>query len=69
LLPALLKPLGYQTHAVGRWDVGFVEKHCSGTYRGFDTFFGYYTAREADYWYHGTSYALWWRGPRRTWTR
>ena len=25
------------------------------TYRGFDTFFGYYTACEADYWYHGAS--------------
>ena len=24
----------------------------------------YYTACETDYWYHGASYALWWRGPK-----
>jgi arylsulfatase A-like enzyme len=54
-LPELLKPLGYHTHALGKWDVGFMEKKCSATYRGFDTFFGYYTACEADYWYHGAS--------------
>lgn len=55
LLPQLLKPLGYRTHALGKWDVGFLAKTCSPTYRGFDTFFGYYTACEADYWYHGAS--------------
>jgi hypothetical protein len=43
------------THALGKWDIGFLEKKCSATYRGFDTFFGYYTACEADYWYHGAS--------------
>ena len=32
-----------------------MEKKCSATYRGFDTFFGYYTACEADYWYHGAA--------------
>jgi hypothetical protein len=35
------------THALGKWDIGFLEKKCSATYRGFDTFFGYYTACEA----------------------
>ena len=54
-LPELLKPLGYKTHALGKWDVGFMEKKCSPTERGFDTFFGYYMACEADYWYHGAS--------------
>lgn len=44
-----------RTHALGKWDIGFLEKKCSATYRGFDTFFGYYTACEADYWYHGAS--------------
>ena len=44
-----------RTHALGKWDIGFMEKKCSATYRGFDTFFGYYTACEADYWYHGAS--------------
>lgn len=42
----------YKTHALGKWDVGFMKKECSPTFRGFDTFFGYYTACEADYWYH-----------------
>ena len=45
-LPELLKPLGYRTHALGKWDVGFMEKKCSPTYRGFDSFFGYYMACE-----------------------
>lgn len=54
-LPEMLKPLGYKTHALGKWDVGFMQKKCSATYRGFDTFFGYYAACQADYWYHGAS--------------
>ena len=29
-----------------------MKKECSPTYRGYDTFFGYYKACEADYWYH-----------------
>ena len=49
-LPQLLKPLGYHTHALGKWDVGYMKKECSPTYRGYDTFFGYYLACEADYW-------------------
>lgn len=54
-LPQLLKPLGYSTHALGKWDVGFMLKNCTPTYRGFDTFLGYYMACEGDYWYHTAS--------------
>jgi len=53
LMPALLKKQGYATHAIGKWDVGYIEKHCLPTYRGYDTFLGYYTACTSDYWYHG----------------
>eukprot|EP00730_Choanoeca_flexa_P008071 TRINITY_DN12435_c0_g2_i1.p2 TRINITY_DN12435_c0_g2~~TRINITY_DN12435_c0_g2_i1.p2 ORF type:complete len:543 (+),score=100.69 TRINITY_DN12435_c0_g2_i1:106-1629(+) len=52
LLPELMKGLGYSTHAIGKWDIGFAKKECSPTYRGFDTFLGYYTACITDYWYH-----------------
>eukprot|EP01046_Picozoa_sp_COSAG06_P032212 COSAG06_NODE_3202_length_5693_cov_3.420272_1_plen_69_part_00 len=33
--------------------MGFIQRHCLPTYRGFDTFLGYYTACTSDYWYHG----------------
>ena len=54
-LPQMLKQAGYRTHALGKWDVGFMKSECSPTGRGFDTFFGYYMACQADYWYHGAS--------------
>jgi len=53
LLPARMATLGYSRHAIGKWDVGFAKKHCSPTFRGFETFLGYYTACTSDYWYHG----------------
>lgn len=53
LMPQLLKESGYKTHALGKWDVGYVQRHCLPTYRGYDTFLGYYTACTADYWMHG----------------
>eukprot|EP01047_Picozoa_sp_COSAG01_P002308 COSAG01_NODE_60_length_29981_cov_23.262533_33_plen_404_part_00 len=57
-LPELLKPLQYRTHAIGKWDVGFEDPGCAPSGRGFDTFFGYYTACQADYWYHGAAGSL-----------
>ncbi|KAK3105238.1 hypothetical protein FSP39_020441 [Pinctada imbricata] len=55
-LPQRLKDLGYATHMVGKWHVGFCSWNCTPTYRGFDSFFGYYNAQEDYYnhsWYNG----------------
>lgn len=46
LLPQLLKTAGYQTHAVGKWDVGSYSQSMTPTYRGFDSFYGYYGCNE-----------------------
>jgi arylsulfatase B len=45
------KALGMRTHAFGKWDVGMTTKYHTPTYRGFDTFVGYYNADE-DYLTH-----------------
>ena len=55
LYPALLKEAGYATHAWGKWDVGYFVRNATATYRGFDTFFGYYAACTADYWFYSAA--------------
>ena len=40
MLPALLREHGYRAHMAGKWDVGYVEQHCTPTFRGFETFLG-----------------------------
>ena len=49
LLPEALKTFGYDTHLVGKWDLG----HCNEAYlpmsRGFDTHFGFWDSFEG-YW-------------------
>ena len=43
----------YETHAIGKWNLGHHVYPLTPTRRGFKTFFGYYAAAQSDYWTHG----------------
>ncbi|KAL8592585.1 hypothetical protein ACOMHN_026515 [Nucella lapillus] len=51
IMPEALKSLGYATHMVGKWHLGFCNWKYTPTYRGFDSFYGFYSAAE-DYYDH-----------------
>jgi len=51
ILPEVFKQFGYQTHAVGKWHLGFCNSKYLPVYRGFDTFYGYFNAQN-DYLTH-----------------
>ena len=37
---------GYATHMVGKWHLGYNKWDYTPTYRGFDSFYGYYNGAE-----------------------
>lgn len=53
-LAQLLQQAGYATHAVGKWHVGHSKWEQTPTWRGFDSFYGFYGGGE-DYFTHGQS--------------
>lgn len=55
LLPQLLKRANYSTIAIGKWHIGAMMKAYTPTFRGFDSYFGYYAAATNSFWYHGGS--------------
>ena len=56
ILPEVLKDIGYSTHIVGKWHLGFYKTKYLPNNRGFDTFFGYYAS--SLYHYTHVSYNL-----------
>ena len=42
---------GFKTHAIGKWHAGFYTDEFTPTFRGFDSFYGFYTGGE-DYFTH-----------------
>ncbi|XP_068231884.1 arylsulfatase B-like [Palaemon carinicauda] len=49
MLPKFLKDVGYQTHAIGKWHLGFCSKDYTPLERGFDTFYGLYSGASDHY--------------------
>ncbi len=49
ILPQYLSPLGYFTHAVGKWHLGHHRRAYTPTQRGFHSFLGYLTGKEDYY--------------------
>ncbi|XP_070389378.1 arylsulfatase B-like [Dermacentor albipictus] len=51
IMPEHFKDLGYETHLVGKWHIGYYSLQYTPSFRGFDTFLGVYTG-PVDYYSH-----------------
>ena len=51
IMPEFFQDEGYTTHAIGKWHLGFCHQNYTPTYRGFDSFYGFYLGAE-DYYTH-----------------
>ncbi|XP_054933106.1 arylsulfatase B-like isoform X1 [Dermacentor andersoni] len=59
IMPEYLKDLGYETHMLGKWHIGYQSLNYTPTFRGFDSFCGIHTGPD-DYYSH----ILEWEGHR-----
>jgi arylsulfatase A-like enzyme len=48
-LPEVLQSVGYAAHAVGKWHVGHSRWEQTPTFRGFESFYGYYLGEQGYY--------------------
>ncbi|KAK7090394.1 arylsulfatase B-like [Littorina saxatilis] len=46
LLPATMRDLGYRTHMIGKWHLGFCDWSLTPTRRGFDSFYGFFSGAQ-----------------------
>ena len=42
IMPQYFQQAGYVNHAIGKWHLGFCHQNYTPTFRGFDTFYGFY---------------------------
>ncbi|CAL1279724.1 unnamed protein product [Larinioides sclopetarius] len=65
-MPQYFKRFGYRTHMIGKWHLGYQTKEYTPTYRGFDTFFGYWNGY-IDYYDHNYLEVLCSSLPQKFW--